>query len=125
MHVYVCLFASMLYVHVNLSRSGLCHALCPSWAYACVNTSVPPKICLDVTTYEIHLYGVVMLYIHLSPLRAMLLCLPCLLCSTCLAFFAFSHLCTLAYMFTHESGCCPYSNPMELWTLDPNLHLYS
>ena len=125
MHVCVCLFASMLYVHVSLSRSRLCHALCHPWACACVITSIPPRICLDVTPCEIHLCGVVVLYIHLSPLRAMLLCLSCLLCFTCLAFFASLHLCMLGYMFTHESRCCPYSNPMELWTLDPNLQLFS
>ena len=32
-------------------------------------------------------------------------------------------LCTLAYMFMHKFVCCPYFNPMELWTFDPNLHL--
>ena len=57
-----------------------------------------------------------------SPLRAILICLPC---ATCLAFFAFLHLCTLAYMFLHEFVCRLYSNPMELWILDPNLHLSS
>ena len=29
----------------------------------------------------------------------------------------------LTYMFRHESVCRPYSNPMELWTSDPNLQL--
>ena len=38
----------------------------------------------------------------LSPLCAML-CLPCLLCATCLSFFASLHFCMLAYMFMHES----------------------
>ena len=28
-NVYVCLHTSMLYLHVNLSRSKLCHSLCP------------------------------------------------------------------------------------------------
>ena len=87
-HVFVCLLSSMLYLHVSLSRPRLCHALCPSWACACMVISVPPRVCLDVTTCEIHLCGVVVLYIHLSPLYAMLLCLSCLLCFTCLAFFA-------------------------------------
>ena len=125
MHVCVCLFASMLYVHVSLSRSRLCHALCHPWACACVITSVPPRICLDVTTCEIHLRGVSVLNSHLSPFYVMLIRLPCLLCTTCLAFFASMHLCMLAYMFMHEPVCHPYSNPTELWTLDPNLNFSS
>ena len=124
-NVYVCLHPSMLYLHVSLSRSKLCDALCPSWACVCVVTSVPHRVCLDVTTCEIHVCGVGVLDIHLSPLRAILICLPCLLCATCLAFLVSMHLCTLAYMFMHESMCHPYSNLMELWTLNPNLHLSS
>ena len=108
------LLISMLYLHVSLSRCRLCHALCPLWACARVVTSIPPRVFLDVTTYEIHLCGVSVLDSHLSPLHAMLICLPCLLCATCLAFFASLHLYTLAYMFMHESVCRPYSNPMEL-----------
>ena len=105
--------------------------------------SVPPKACLDVTTYEIplcgvgvlgtldvttyeiHIHSVGVLGTHLSPLHVMLISFPCLLCATYLAFFTSSHLCTLAYMFMHESMCHPHTNPMELWTLDPNLHLSS
>ena len=124
MHVYVCLLASILYLHIILSRSRLCHALCPLWACCGVVASVPPRACLGVIISEIHLCGVV-LDIRLSPLCAILICLPCLLCATHLAFFAFMHLCMLAYMFMHESLCCPYSNPIELWTLNPNLHLSS
>ena len=88
-------------------------------------TSVPPRACLDVTTCEIHLRVVGVLDTHLSSLRAMLICLSCLLCANNLAFFVSLHLCTLAYMFMHESECHPYFNLMELWTFDPNLHLSS
>ena len=206
----------MLYLHVSLSRSRLCHALRPPWTcacqslgpLACVVASVPPRACLDVSTCEIHLCGVGVLDSHLSPLRAMFMCFPYLLHAThlvfiasfaslhaflhvhawvcvlsilqsngtmdtrskptfvllghpllfdnmlvcpfiCLAcffppvwlsllvcslhalpisfasFFAFFPFCMLAYMFMHESVCHPYSNPMELRTLDPNLHLSS
>ena len=102
------LFRSMLYIQVCLSRSRLCHALFPPLAcacrslgpLACVVTFVPPRACLDVTTCEIHLRGVGVLDSHLSPLRAMLICLPC---ATHLAFFSSLHLCTLAYMFMHDS----------------------
>ena len=128
MHVYVCLLASMIYLNVSLSRSRLCLALCPPWACACVITSVPPMVCLDVTTCEIHHCIVGVLDINPSSLCVMLICLPCLLCDTSLAFFCFFaslHLCTLAYMFMHGSMCRSYSNPMELWTLDPNLHFSS
>ena len=68
------------------------------------------------------LWGHLLVWLHLSPLYAMILCFPCLLCATCLAFFASLHFCTLAYMFVHESVCRPYSNLMELQTFDPNLH---
>ena len=59
--------------------------------------------CLGVTICETHLLDVGVLDTHLSPLRAMMLCLPCLLCNTCLAFFASLHLCTFSYIFMHES----------------------
>ena len=78
-----------------------------------------------VTTCEAHLRGVGVLDTHLSLLRAMLLCLSCLLCATHLAFFFSLHLCMLVYMFMHEFVCHPHSNPMELWTPNPNLHLSS
>ena len=83
LHVVVCLLASMLYLLVSLSRSRLCHALCLPWVCACVVTSVPPRVCLDVTICDIHFYGISVLAIHLSSLRATLICL---LCATLLAF---------------------------------------
>ena len=123
----------MIYIHVFLSRSRLRHALCPPLAracwslrpLACVVTCVPLVDCLDVNTCEIRPHDVGVLDSQLSPFYAMLLCLPCLFCATHLVFFASLHLCTLAYMFMHESMCCPYSNLMEPWTPDPNLHLSS
>ena len=123
MSMFACLLTSVLCVLVSLSRSRLCHALCPLWACACVVAFVLPRVCLDVTTCEIHIHGVVVLGIDLSLLRVMLICSPCLLCATRLAFFAFWHLCMLAYMFMHDFVFHPYVNPMELWKLDPNLHL--
>ena len=67
-----------------------------------------------MTACEIHLHGVGVPDSHLSPLHVMLICLPCLLCSTHLAFFAsMLSCCTLAYMFMHESVCRPYFNPMS------------
>ena len=133
MHVYVCSLTSMLYVNACLSRSRLCHALylpgvCACWSLrplACVFAFVPARACLDVTTCEIHLHGVGVLDSHLSSLRAMFICLPCLVGATRFAFFASLHLCTLAYMFLHESMCRLYFNPIELWTLDPDLHFSS
>ena len=133
MHVYDCLLASMIYLHVCLSRSRPCHALCPPWAcarqslrpLACVVAFVPLVDCLDVTICETHFYGVGVLDSHLSLLCMMFICLTCLLCATHMAFFASLHLCTLAYIFMHKSVCHPFSNLMELWILDPNLHLSS
>ena len=126
MHIHVCMLTSMLYIHVSLCRSRLCHTLCPLWVYACVVTSIPPRVYLDVTTYEIRLCGVGVLALHLPLLRVMLICLPFLLYATHLAFFtSMLPCCKLAYMFMHEFMFHPYFNPMELWTLDPNLHLSS
>ena len=48
----------MLYLHVSLSKSRLCHALCLPWACAYVVTFVPSRVCLNVTTCEIHSHGV-------------------------------------------------------------------
>ena len=132
LHAYVCLLASMLYLHDFLSRSRHCHALCLPQAcscrslgpHACVVASIPLVAYLDVTTCEYTSVVLVYLMHTLSPLREML-CLPCLLCATHLAFFASLHLCMLAYMFMHESVCRPYSNLLELWTPNPNLHLSS
>ena len=88
-HIYDCLLASMPYLHVCLSRSRLCHGLCPQWVCACqplrplasVVAFVPLVDYLDATIYEIHLLGVGVLDTHLSSLHAMLSCLP--LCATC------------------------------------------
>ena len=58
---------------------------------------------LHPTTCETYLCDVGVPDTHLPLLRAMLLCLPSLLCSTRLTFFSSLHLCMLAYMFMHES----------------------
>ena len=122
MHVYVCLFASMLYLYFYLSRFGLCHALCPPWAFAC--RYLGPLACqsLGPFTCEIHLSDVIFLCIpFLHSVRCSYACLPWFLSLVWLSL----HLCMLAYMFKHESVCRSYSNPWELWTPDPNLHLSS
>ena len=96
-----------------MSRSRLYHAFYPLWACACrslrppacVVAFIPLVACLGVTTCETHLHDVGVLDTHLSLLRAMMLCLPCLLYATRLAFFVSLYFCTLAYMFVHESLC--------------------
>ena len=104
MFAYLDLGFAMLYTICRLVLVG-------PWGHLlCVVAFVPLRACFDVTTCEIHLRGVDMLDTHLSLLHVMLMCLPCLLCATRLAFFAFMHLCTLAYMFIHEFVCRPYSN---------------
>ena len=84
----VCLLASMLYIRVCRPRSKFCHALCPSWAWACWSlgplacmvASVPLVAYLDVTACEIHLSDVGLLNAYLPSLHAMI-CIPCLLCA--------------------------------------------
>ena len=130
--MFACLLL-LLCIHVCLSRSRIYHALYPLGVcacrtlrlLACVVASVPPRACLDVTNCEIHICGIGMLDSHLSLLHVMFIYLLCLLSATCLTFFTSLHLCTLANMFMHESVCHPYFNPMEIWTLNPNLHLSS
>ena len=133
MYVFDCLLASMFFLHVCLSKPRPCHALCPLWVCACrslgllayVVASTPLVVCWMWPLVR-HTSVVLVFLMHtLSLLRAMLLCLPCLLCATRLAFFASLHFCTLAYMFIHEFMCRTCSNLMELWTPDPNLHLFS
>ena len=127
MHAYVFLHASMLYLNVCLSIFRLCHALCAPWVCACrslrpltyVVASVPLVVCFGCDhSWDTSLWCWCAWYTFFSAP-----CLPCLLCATCLAFIASLHLCMLAYMFMHEFVCCPYSNLMELWTPDQNLHL--
>ena len=132
MHVYVCLLASMLYVHVCLSRSRLCHSSCPSWVcaceslgpLACVVAFVPLMDSLDSTTCGIHFHGIGLFDAYpfstscdVDMLALLALCLFIWLS------FLFCIFYMLAYIFMHEFMCHPYSNPMELWTLNPNLHL--
>ena len=119
MFAYLDLDFAMLCAFCGLVLVGLLRPL------ACVVTYVPLVDHLDVTTCVIHLRGVGVLDTHVSLLHAMFICLPCLLCATRLAFFASSHLCIVAYMFMHESMCHPFSIPMDLLTLNRNLHISS
>ena len=51
-------------------------------------------------------------------LRPIWCCLPCLLCATSLASYAFFlHACLHVNAWLFACLCCPYSNLMELWTL--------
>ena len=95
LYTYPCLLACFyaLYPCQPHQIQALLCALCPPWVCAQVVRSVPSRVCLDVTTYEIHLYGVGVLTLHLSLPCAMLIRLPCLLCTTRLAFFASLHTC--------------------------------
>ena len=112
LYAYVCLLASMLYIHVCLSRYKLSHTLCTPWActcrslgpLACVVAFVLLVACLDVTACEIHLRDISLFDVYpFSAPCVVMLALPCLLYATCLAFFTSLHLCTFAYMFMHES----------------------
>ena len=102
-----------------MSRSRLYHAFYPLWACACrslrppacVVAFIPFVACLGVTTCETHLHDVGVLDTHLSLLRAMMLCLPCLLYATRLAFFL---LCIFARLLTCScmSLCLPVSSSL-------------
>ena len=130
MHVYACLllyFISMFAcLNLGFAMLGALRGLVLTsfWGHLLVFGCIHPARGLFGCNH-LREYIPVMLVclLHaLSPLRAML-CLPCLLYATHLAFFASLHFCMLAYMFRHEFVCRPYSNPMELWTSDPNLQL--
>ena len=115
MHVYVCLLTSMLYIHVCLSRSRPCNTLCPPWAcacwslrpLACVVAFIPLMDYLDVTTYEIYLYGA-------SLLNAYPFCTSCnvdmlVLLDLChpfgfLYFFASLHTCLHVHAWVYVSS---------------------
>ena len=89
-------FISML-ASLNLGFATLCALyglvlVDPQRHQLSVVASILPKACLGVTTCETHLRGVRVLDTHFSLLFAMLICLPCLLCVTHLAFFASLHL---------------------------------
>ena len=100
----VCLLASILYIHVCLSRFRLCHALCPPRAcacqslrpLACVVAFAPLMDCLGVTTCEMHLRGVGLLdaYPFFASCNVVMLALLAL-CHpfSFLCFFAFLHTC--------------------------------
>ena len=100
----------MLYIHVCLFRSRLCHALCPLWAYtcwslgplACVVASVPLVDCLDVTAYETHLHdvGVCLVHTFLCSMQWWYACLAYFLPPIWLSFLlcVFSHLLTCSCM---------------------------
>ena len=131
MHVYACLhlcFISM-FACLDLGFAMLCalHGLMLVGLWGHLLVWLHPSLLWIVWMWPLVRYTsmVLVCLMHTLSLLRALLCLPCLLCATHLAFIASLHLCTLAYMFIHESVCCPYSNFMELWTPNPNLHLSS
>ena len=120
MSMFVCLllcFISIL-ASLDLGFALLCalHGLVLMWSH------LSPLELVLLLPFVRYIFVVLVCLIYTFLFRAMLIYLPCLLCATLLAFFASLHLCMLAYMFMHESVCRPYNNPMELWTLNPNLH---
>ena len=60
------------------------------------------------------------------PFPFFALCDVMLTMLVCATYWLSMHLCTLAYIFMHESCllvCRPCFNTMKLWKFDPNLHL--
>ena len=78
MHVYAYLLLDFI-SNVCLSRSRLCHALCPPWACACMVASAPLMVCSGITIWE-----------NTSPWYWFAWCIPFLhsvWCYACLACF--------------------------------------
>ena len=119
MHVYACLllcFISMFAcLNLGFAMLGALRGLVLTsfWGHLLVFGCIHPARGLFGCNH-LREYIPVMLVclLHaLSPLRAML-CLPCLLYATRLAFFASLHFCMLAYMFVHESLCLLMSSSL-------------
>ena len=150
MHVYACLLLCFMSMFASLvlgfAMLSALHGLDLVWLHP-----TPVWLCLGVTTCEMHLSDAGLLYAYpfLTPCDDML---PSLACApfAFLCFYASLHAClltssslvpTISCRFTPvfdtrdpeslqelclmASVCRPYSNTMELWTLDPNLHLSS
>ena len=109
-----------------MSRSKLCHTLCPPWAcacqslgpFACVVTSVPSKACLDLTTCE-NTYEVLVCSIHtfLYSVRywyASLACFaPPIWLSLLLCIFASLHTCLHVHAWVCVSSILQYNGTMD------------
>ena len=126
MHAYVFLLAFMLFIHVCLSRSRLCHALCPPWA--CAFRSLRPFACVVTST---HLVACRMwpLVRHIS---VMLVCLihTFLYCVRCFyaCFVPPIWLSLLLFIFTHLFTCscisfCVIHTPIQ-WSYGHRIQTY-
>ena len=113
----------MLYLHVCLSRSRLCHALCPPWAYACqslrsfacVIASVPLVDYVDVTTCEVHLHGVGLLdaYPFFAPCVVMLALLALCHPFGFHCFFASLHACLHVHSWVYVLSILQFHGTMD------------
>ena len=99
----------LLYLHVGMSRSRLCHTLCLLWAcayrslvpLACVVTFIFPTACLDVITRETHPCNVGLLDAYPFSTSSDVDYHACFLPPVCLSMllcFPFAHLPTCSYM---------------------------
>ena len=111
--MFACLLLCFISMLASLDLGFAICALCPPWVCAWVVRSVPSRVCLDVTTYEIHLCGVGVLTLHLSLPCAMLIRLPCLLCTTRLAFFASLHTCLHVHAWVCVSSILQSNEAMD------------
>ena len=131
MHIHVCLLVSMLYLHVSLPRDRFCHALYPLWVCAYVFTSVPPRVCLDVTTWR-YTFEVLecLFYTFLHSVRcwyaclafftppvwlSLLLCiLACLPTCSCMSLFVIHTSIQWNYGHLIQTYICPSRTPFCL-----------
>ena len=121
LHIYACLLLCFTLVLASLvlgfATLDALSGFVVVWLYL---TTIRP--CLDVTIWDASPWcRLLRAYLSPFPLHAMS-CLPCLFVPP----MASLHLCTLAYMFMHESCllvCHPCFNTMKSWTFVPNLHL--
>ena len=96
---------------------GFAMLLCPSWTCAFVVTSIPPRVCLDVTTCEIHLHGVGVLGTFLCSVRCWFACFaPPIWLS--LLFCIFAHLPTCSCM-----SLCVVHTPIQ-WNYGHSIQTY-
>ena len=111
----------MLYVYACLSRSRLCHALCPPWACSYVVISIPLVAYWGVTTYEMHPRDVGLLdaYLFSGPCNVVcqswfvpLVWLSLLLC------ILFAHLptCSCLSLYLLVSSILQSNKTMDTWS---------
>ena len=118
MHVFACLllcFISFL-THLDLVFATLCAlsglVLIRLWGYLLVWLHLSLLWLIGMWPLLRYISVMLVCLMHTLSLLRSMVCLPCLLCATRLALIVSFHLCTLAYMFMHESLCLLVSSSL-------------